>query len=132
MPFEITTEADLASIEARAKASGAAKPEVLNVADVLALKVSAPSMLIDNTLPSTGATLMFGAPKSNKTLLAVQTGIAVASAHALCDYYRVLQPGPVLLVEQDDPAGAASLKDILQRSPVPVAGIPFYLAPQIP
>jgi RecA-family ATPase len=64
---------------------------------------------------------MFGAPKSNKTLLAVQMAIAVASGNPLFDYYRVLTPGPVLLVEQDDPAGAASFKDILQRSPVPVA-----------
>ena len=36
------------------------------------------------------------------------------------------------MVEQDDPAGAASLKNILERSAVPVTGIPFYLAPQIP
>ena len=53
----------------------------------------------------------------------------MASGHPLFDYYRVLVPGPVLMVEQDDPAGAASLKDILRRSPVPVDGIPFYLAP---
>jgi hypothetical protein len=88
--------------------------------------------LVENVLPSTGATLMFGAPKCNKTLLAVQAGIAVASAHPLCDYYRVVEPGAVLMVEQDDPAGAASLKSILERSAVPVAGIPFYLAAQIP
>ena len=36
------------------------------------------------------------------------------------------------MIEQDDPAGAASIKDILQRSPVPVKGIPFYLAPRVP
>jgi hypothetical protein len=133
MSFDIQTEADIASIEARAKASGAAaRPSVLSVADLLALDVSPPSMLVENILPSAGATLMFGAPKSNKTLLAVQTGIAVASAHPLCDHYRVIEPGAVLMVEQDDPAGAASLKDILERSAVPVAGIPFYLAPQIP
>jgi len=133
MPFEVQTEADIASIEARAKASKSApRPSVLSVADLLALEVSPPSMRVENILPSAGATLMFGAPKCNKTLLAVQMGIAVASAHPLCDYYRVIEPGAVLMVEQDDPAGAASLKDILERSAVPVTGIPFYLAPQVP
>jgi hypothetical protein len=133
MPFEVQTEADIAVLEARAKDNhSGSRPSVLNVADLLALNVSAPSMLIEHVLPSPGATLMFGAPKSNKTLLAVQIGIAVASGHPLCDYYRVVAPGSVLMVEQDDPAGAASLKDILERSAVPVDDIPFFLAPQIP
>ena len=133
MPFDVQTAADIASIQARAKgASAPPRPSVLSVADLLALDVSPPSMLVENILPSAGATLMFGAPKSNKTLLAVQTGIAVASGHSLCDYYRVIEPGAVLMVEQDDPAGAASLKNILERSPVSVADIPFFLAPQIP
>jgi hypothetical protein len=133
MPFEVSTEADIANIVARAQVSDVGRdPTVLSVADLLTLDVSPPSMLIENILPSAGATLMFGAPKSNKTLLAVQTGIAVASGHPLCDYYRVIEPGAVLMVEQDDPAGAASLKNILKHSAVPVTGIPFYLAPQIP
>jgi hypothetical protein len=116
---------------ARAKISNAAPhSSVLSVADLLALDVSPPSMLVENILPSSGATLMFGAPKSNKTLLAVQTGIAVASGHALCDYYRVIEPGAVLMVEQADPTGAASLKNILEHSDVPVAGIPFIWHPR--
>jgi AAA domain len=89
-------------------------------------------MLIEGFMPSAGASLMFGAPKSNKTLLAVQAGIAVASGHPFCDQYRVIEPGPVLMIEQDDPAGAASVKGILQCSPVPVAGIDFSLAPRVP
>src|SRR5690349_9593497 len=123
MPFEVRGESDIASMEARAKGAngnGAMVPAVLDVADLLALNVAAPSMLVEGVIPRAGATLMFGAPKSNKTLFAVQMGIAVASGHALCDQYRV-EPGTVLMVEQDDPAGAASLKDILLRSPVPVA-----------
>ena len=133
MPFEIQTEADLAAFESHAKhAERADKPQILSVADLLALNVPAPSMLVESIVPSAGATLMFGAPKSNKTLLAVQVAIAVASGNAVCDFYRILNPGPVLVVEQDDPAGAASIKDILQRSPIPVAGIPFSLAPRVP
>jgi hypothetical protein len=133
MPFEIQTEADLAGVEARACTIQSPKrPVILSVADLMALEVTPPSMLIEGILPASGASLMFGAPKSNKTLLAVQMAIAVASGHPLFDYYRVLTPGPVMIVEQDDPAGAASLKDILRRSPVPVDGIPFYLAPRVP
>lgn len=133
MPFDIKTEGDLASVEAKARSmKSLAQPTVLSVADLMALNVAPPSMLIDGLLPGAGASLMFGAPKSNKTLLAVQMAIAVASGHPLFDYYRVLTPGPVLMVEQDDPAGAASLKDILRRSPVPVQGTPFYLAPRVP
>jgi hypothetical protein len=133
MPFDIKTEGDLASVEAKARSmKSLAQPTVLSVADLMALNVAPPSMLIDGLLPGAGASLMFGAPKSNKTLLAVQMAIAVASGHPLFDYYRVLTPGPVLMVEQDDPAGAASLKDILRRSPVPVEGTPFYLAPRVP
>lgn len=133
MPFDIKTEGDLASVEAKARSmKSSGQPTVLSVADLMALDVAPPSMLIDGLLPGAGASLMFGAPKSNKTLLAVQMAIAVASGHPLFDYYRVLNAGPVLMVEQDEPAGAASLKDILRRSPVPVEGIPFYLAPRVP
>ena len=136
MPFEIETETDIASMEARANFSKATneaiKPQVLNVADLLALVVRAPSMLIDGLIPAAGATLMFGAPKSNKTLLAVQAGIAVASGHALCDQYKVIESGAVLMVEQDDPAGPASVQVILKCSQVPVEGIPFHLVPRVP
>ena len=136
MPFEIETEMDIASMEARSNFSkatnGAARPEVLNVADLLALVVRPPSMLVDGLIPAAGATLMFGAPKSNKTLLAVQIGIAVASGHALCDQYRVIESGAVLMLEQDDPAGPASVQGILKCSQVPVEGIPFHLAPRVP
>jgi RecA-family ATPase len=89
-------------------------------------------MLIENIIPERGASLIVGAAKSNKTLLAVQMGIAVASGTPFLDNYRVLQSGPVLILEQDDPAGAASIKDILKRSPVPVAGIPFRMVERVP
>jgi AAA domain len=125
-------EALFATPNENGDASGSKRPNILSVSDVLALDVPPPSLLIENLLPAAGATLIFGAPKSNKTLVAIQAGIAVASAHSFLDFYRVLEPGPVLLVEQDDPAGAASVKTILQRSPVPVAEIPFFLAPRVP
>ena len=106
MPFDIKTEVDLASVEARARSmKSSGQPAVLNVADLMALEAAPPAMLIDGLLPGSGASLMFGAPKSNKTLLAVQMAIAVASGNPVFDCYRALTPGPVLLVKQDDPPG---------------------------
>ena len=65
-----------------------------------------------------------------KTLFALQIAIAVASGHALGAYYRVLLSGAVLVIEQDDPAAAASVKDVLRLSPVPFS--PYFLAPRVP
>jgi hypothetical protein len=133
MPFDIETEDDLGQFDSQRRVTKPrTKPQILSVADLLALQVPPPSMLVESILPGSGATLIVGAPKSNKTLLSVQIGIAVASGSPVCDYYRVLQAGPVLMVEQDDPAGAASIKDILQRSPIPIEHIPFFLAPRVP
>jgi AAA domain-containing protein len=124
MPCEIHTEEDLAKF-------GDA-PKVLSVADLLALDVPAPSMLIQQILPAASATLIVGPSKAGKTLIVTQMGIAVASGKAFCDYYPVLEGGPVLMVEQDDPRGAASVKDILRRSPVSVQDIPFFLVERVP
>jgi RecA-family ATPase len=83
-------------------------------------------------IPRRGASLINGASKSGKTLFGAQAAIAVASNTALFDQYQVLVSGPVLMIEQDDPAATASVKDILTRSPLPVADIPFYLVPKVP
>ena len=96
----------------------ASGPRVLGVADLLALDTPAPSMLIENIVPERGASLIVGAAKTNKTLIAVQMAIAEASGNPFLENYEVLRPGPVLMVEQDDPAGAASIKEVLKRSPV--------------
>jgi hypothetical protein len=107
-------------------------PQILNVASLLALDVPAPEMLIEGLLPARGACLLVGKPKSGKTLLGIQMAIAVASGSAMFRNYRVLGKGPALVLEQDDPAGAASVQGILKVSAVPVAGIPFNLAPRVP
>ena len=75
---------------------------------------------------------MFGTAKSGKTLLAVQAALAVASGTSLFDHFRVLEAGPALVVEQDDAAGAASVKTILQRSQISVDSVPFFLSPRVP
>ena len=53
-----------------------------------------------------------------KTVLAVQIAIAVARGQSLFDAYRVLQPGAVMLQEQDDAAGPASVREILRAANV--------------
>jgi hypothetical protein len=130
MPFEVQNEADLANVDERLKAcvNAAVKPpRVLSVAEILELKVSKPENLIEGILPATGASLIVGAPKSGKTLNAAQMAIAVAAGVPLYGNYKILKQGPVLFVEKDDPAGAASIQDILNKSEVPVSGIPFHL-----
>jgi hypothetical protein len=133
MPFDITSIEDIAAVEKHALAACVpVGPKILNVGEILALNVREASMMIEGIMPAAGASLIVGAAKSGKTLAAVQMAIAVASGEALYDNYRVLTPGPVLIVEQDDPAGAGSVKTILQRSKVDVAGIPFHLVASVP
>jgi hypothetical protein len=107
-------------------------PKIFDVATLTALDIPAHKMLIEGLLPLGGVCLCVGKPKAGKSLLAVQASIAVASGHALFGNYRILDPGPVLVLEQDDPGGTASIKEILMKSPVPVADIPFYLVPNVP
>jgi hypothetical protein len=136
MPLEIREADDIAGLEEQAR-TFAGEPlidvRVLSVADVLALPSIEASMLVDGVVPAIGASLIVGAAKSGKTLFASQLAIAVASGSDLCGYFRVLAPGPVLIVEQDDPAGAGSIKTIFQRSRVPVSTeLPLHLAPRVP
>ena len=144
MRVSVQSEDDVKQYEAAVRPNGKASsgefsqmprngvPHVLNVAELLALDVPEPEMLVEGMIPMRGASLTVGAAKSGKTVIMVQAAIAVASGAALFGFYRVLTSGPALIVEQDDPAGAASVKTILQRSTVPVDGIPLYLVPRVP
>jgi AAA domain-containing protein len=133
MPFNVESAEDVSAIEKRALTVAQPElPKVLNVADILALDVPEAAMLIEGMIPAAGASLIVGAAKSGKTLAAVQMAIAVASGEALYGHYRVLSPGPSLIVEQDDPAGAGSVKTILQRSSVDVTKIPFHFVGPVP
>jgi hypothetical protein len=107
-------------------------PRILNCADVLKVEIPAEEMLFDGyALPARGATLKVGAARSGKTMLAVQEALAIARNKPLFGYYRVLEPGPVMVVEQDDPGGAASIKTILERGGI-AEDVPFYLVPSLP
>jgi hypothetical protein len=82
-------------------------------------------------LPAHGATLKIGAARSGKTVLAVQELLATASGKALFDNYKVLKQGPVMLVEQDDPAGAAGVKQIVERFAAQ-KDLPLYTVEKVP
>src|SRR5438034_342199 len=93
MPFDVRGEADLKEVDEHLTAcvNAAVKaPRVLNVAEILALKVSKPESLIDGILPAAGASLIVGAPKSGKAeqqeltehdALAKRTGCAILLIH---------------------------------------------------
>jgi hypothetical protein len=108
------------------------QPRVLDCAELLDLETGVEKTLFDGyPLPARGLTLKVGAARSGKTVLAVQEAVAIARGKALFDYYNVVDSGPVMIVEQDDPGGAASIKTILQRSGV-TKDVPFYVVPGLP
>jgi DnaB-like helicase N terminal domain/AAA domain len=104
-------------------------PEVLGYDDLITLKQPETKHIFEGfPLPARGAVLKVGAPKTGKTVLTVQTAVAIASGKPLLDNYRVLVTGPAMIIEQDDPDGKYSIADILQRSwkggPIPVFVVP--------
>ena len=102
-----------------------AQPKVHPMSEVLATDTPPPELLVENVLPRHGATLLSGMQKSGKSVFAMQTAIAVATGRALFDNYRIRAPGSVLLLEQDDPDGIASVKQILLAAHVP-RDAPFH------
>ncbi|HKD07678.1 MAG TPA: AAA family ATPase [Bryobacteraceae bacterium] len=107
------------------------RPEVISLPRLMEMNVPKPEMLIEGILPLRGATLLVGMPKSGKTIFAMQAALAVASGSAFLDYYKILKPGPSLLLEQDDPGATASMKDIANRSRVKTAETEFWLVPRV-
>jgi len=107
------------------------RPVALSADDLLKLQVPKREMLIETVVSTPGGVLNVGTQKAGKTVLAAQIAIAVASGHALMDYYRVVGQGAVIFVEQDDSDGDLSMKEYLQASPVPTVGLPRYLFTRI-
>lgn len=106
-------------------------PVIFSAADLHRMDFPKAEFLVENMLPERGASLIIGVAKSGKTLLASQIGIAVAQGAALFDNYRVLKQGGVLIVEQDDPGGAGSVKAILVASGAP-KDLALHVAPHLP
>jgi len=98
-----------------------------SVEDLMSLKVIRPSMLIESIIPTPGVVGLVGTKKSGKTILGVQIAIALASGERhLWGQCGVNQPGvPTFVLQQDDPAGEASLQLIVESSPIAGKAKPF-------
>jgi hypothetical protein len=107
-------------------------PRVLTCAELLNIESPPAEMLFEGyPVSAHGLSLMVGVSKGGKTVLAVQQALAVATNKHLFDNYTVLEPGPVLIVERDDPAGAAAIKPMVQLAGCgPEA--PLYVAAECP
>jgi hypothetical protein len=103
---------------------------VLGIEDLLKLDIPAPEMLIEKLQVKRGAQLCVGASKSCKTIMGVQKALAIATGKPLFGYYTVKQGG-AMIVEQDDPGGAASIKTIVQKAGI-TGGIPLFVVPKVP
>ena len=143
MPFDIATGAEFAYVEAEirkraGKLNGTPPIPVesvtdlgsKSVSDLMALSLPQSRTLIEGLIPVPGVSVLIGAKKAGKTILGVQIGMSVAANTPFCDYYRITQSGPVLFIEQDDPAGASSLKEIVGRTAISKQDVPFrWLVP---
>jgi hypothetical protein len=82
------------------------------------LEVQKPELLVEGGfLPRPGAVILVAPHKCGKTVLSAQLAFAIASDHCFLENYRILAPGPVIVIEQDDPSGAASWQGYLKASP---------------
>jgi AAA domain len=110
-------------------------PKLLNYGELKGIETPMQRPLFDGyPLPARGATLLFGQSKAGKTILALQVALAIARGKPLFDYYSLSQKGAggVLVVEQDDPDGAAGIRDLVERSGGGPLDMPFYLVPRVP
>jgi hypothetical protein len=110
------------------------KPATVDCETVLQNQTPAEETLFEGyPLPARGATLKVGEARSGKTLLAIHEALAIARGQPLFDNYRLAKPpGAVLIVEQDDPGGVASIRTILERAGVTKPYPPFYVTPSLP
>jgi hypothetical protein len=116
-----------------ATGSAAARIELhpLSPGDLYDMEIPKPELLVEQCIPRRGAVLFTGVQKAGKTILATQIAISVGRNQSLFDVYRVLHPGRALILEQDDPDGAASVREILQAANVPRDG-PVQFLPKNP
>lgn len=84
-------------------------PKAYSLNSLRTLTIPGSEALIDQILVTPGLTLMVGASRSGKTVLAVQMGMCLANRVHLLDYYSTAQAN-TLIVEWDDRRGKASLK----------------------
>jgi RecA-family ATPase len=118
MPYDIETEADIAKF----------RPPTLgskSVAELMRMTVTKSRTLIDDILPIPGVVAIIAPKKTGKTVLAAQMAMSIAANEPLWGEYRITESGPVLFIEQDDTNGVSSLKDFIERTPLPISDKPF-------
>jgi hypothetical protein len=113
---------------------GAGRPEpptILTYAELKKIEAPVKQMLFeDYPLPANGAALICGQPRGGKTILAIQQALAVARNKPLYDYYRPRRTGAVMVVQQDDASGAASVRDLVEASGGGRDDMPFLTVKQ--
>jgi hypothetical protein len=93
------------------------EPQILTVNELRKVEAPMGEMLFDGfPMPANGLTLVVAPSKAGKTILGVQIAIAEATGNPLFDNYAVNKPGPVLLIERDDRAGVAGIKQQVMLS----------------
>jgi RecA-family ATPase len=118
--------------EAKKDGTKSKPPRILTCDELLETEAPMEKMLFDTfPVPAAGLTLVVGASKGGKTVLGTQLSIAAATGNSLFDYYRVLEKGPVLIVERDDPRGPVALKTQIKLGGCTV-GTPLYTTGESP
>lgn len=103
-----------------------ALPEIVTVEALSKMELQQPKYIFEGLITGPGAWTMIGSQKAGKTLLAAQMALSYQRPIPFLDYYRTLESRGVLFVEQDDPAGLAAVKRILEKSPIPADPQKFF------
>lgn len=74
-------------------------PHTLSIEDYLALPTDPMSFLVEGLIPTQSFTVLWGPPKSGKTLLALSVGLAIANKTPVLG--NRTQQGPVLVLQLD-------------------------------
>ena len=93
------------------------RAEILDMSGIEQEKVVQPKYVIEGLVTTPGAWLIVGAMKAGKTVLAVQMALDYHAGNTFLQSYRMLESRAALVIEQDDPAGLASIQDIIRVYP---------------
>lgn len=106
----LTVEASRAVAERSAETlEGGALPEgsPMWASDLASVHIPRPRWLIDGIWTRGGCGFISGAPKSYKSWLAIDLAVSVASGSPLLGEHRVVAPGPVLYLQEEDSLATA-------------------------
>jgi hypothetical protein len=93
------------------------EPEILNLTQIEEMKLVQPKHAIQGLVTTPGAWLVLGAMKAGKTILSMQMALDYHAGNDFLGHYKMLESRAALVIEQDDPAGLASIQAILRVYP---------------